>query len=109
MSDHDRGIKNRGVNQQSSKGRMVKSSVVSESTNIVAIINIIGHASARWKSSGSDDEADNKNQLLSELRTSSSEVIIKKHLEELLPQIIIADTGTTAGAFPDRRNDGSNS
>lgn len=85
MNDQVRGTANRGTGQAVGQGRVVSSNVSKENQWLVATVEIIGHASPRWRSSKDGNSADTNNAKLAEARAHSVQTSMKAHLKELLP------------------------
>ncbi len=85
MNDRERGIANRGINRSSTQKKVKSRTVVSETNRLVAFINVVGHASPRWRSTSSPEKADKKNAALAARRADAVAKQTKMHLTELLP------------------------
>jgi hypothetical protein len=65
--------------------RVVGTKEVGERQRTVAVINVVGHASPRWRSATGVRDADQRNALLSKRRAESVRTEIEHQLRQLLP------------------------
>lgn len=90
-----------------SRQRVLKRTEAGERTRTVAKVEVIGHASPRWRSAGNAELADARNRALSESRAQQVGWEVELLLAELLPdrQLVFEHVYQTSAEAPDALDD----